>query len=50
MGKDAYDRGRSDGRDGKSENPYIPGEDSREDYREGNADGAAEKSESEADD
>ena len=50
MGKDAYNRGRSDGRNGKSENPYIPTEDSREDYREGNSDGAGEKSEDEATD
>jgi len=50
MGKDAYDRGRDDGRNGNSENPYIPGEESRQDYQEGNADGAGEKSEAEAND
>ena len=50
MGTDAYDRGRDDGRNGNSQNPYIPGEDSRQDYQEGNADGAGEKSEAEAND
>ena len=37
----AYNRGREDGRHGTSENPYIPTESDRDDYREGIADGAA---------
>ena len=46
----AYDRGRNDGKSGKSENPYMPGEDSRKDYRDGNERGSDEKSNAEAND
>ena len=47
---DAYDRGRSDGQHGSSENIYSPGEDSRQDYAAGFEDGYSDKENDEAND
>ena len=50
MGKDAYERGKNDGKHGESKNPYHVQDKSRSDYREGNTRGAEKRSNSKRND